>query len=336
MKAIAYGVRDDEDIMFNNWSKYYDIDTTLVHENLREHNIDKAKSYDTIIFLAEDTVNSNILKKIKDFGINYIVTRSAGVDNVDLECAENLGIKIANVPSYSPNSVSEYAILSTLSLLRNYHLYIKRGIINDFRIKGLVAREIRNQIIGVVGTGKIGCLTIEHFSGFSPKQILAFDLFEKNEVKRYARYVSLNEIYEKCDIIVYHIPLTSETKYMISKNNIKKMKDGVIIVNVSRGLVMNSKDVLEELKSGKIGGLAMDVYENELPYFRFDYREKYIDDPIFRELLNFPNVIISPHVAFYTDEAVSNMVSTALSNARELYDSGNCKNIIVFNDKIKK
>lgn len=329
MKAIAYGVRDDEIIMFKNWGKHYGIELFLIQENLREHNIDKAKGFDTIIFLAEDTMNASILDKVKEFGMNYIVTRSTGVDNVDLEYAKKLKIRLANVPSYSPNSVSEYAILSTLSLLRNYHLYIKRVFNKNFTIKDLVAREIRNQTIGIIGTGTIGCLTVKHFAGFYPKSILAYDMYEKEEVKKYAKYVSIDEIYNKSDVIVYHVPLTDETKYMISNKNIQKMKDGVIIVNVSRGLVMNSRDTLEAIKNGKIGGLAMDVYENELEYFRFDYTEKIIKDTVLVELLNLPNVIVSPHAAFYTDEAISNMVSISLSNAKEFYDTGKSKNEVI-------
>lgn len=328
MKAIVYAVRDDEISMFEKWGKYYDIELSFISNNLGENNIDLADGFDTLICLAEDTVNANVLEKIKSISMNYIVTRSAGVDNIDLICAKKLGIKVANVPRYSPNSVSEYAVLSTLALLRNYHLYIKRVRDKDFRIKGLIAKEIKNQVVGIVGTGRIGELTVKHFSGFMPKEILAFDTFQKDDVKKYARYVSIDEIYSKCDVIIYHMPLTKETYRLISKNNIDKMKDGVIIINVSRGDLMNAKDVIDAIKSGKISGAALDVYENELPYFRHDYREKFIEDPLFSDLLNMPNVIVTPHAAFYTDEAVSNMVSISLSNAREFYDTSECKNTV--------
>lgn len=328
MRVVAYAVRDDEIPLFDKWGKHYNIEVTIAKENLNENNIQMASGFDSIIFLAEDTMNKNVLDKIKSMNINYIVSRSVGVDNVDFAHANKLGIKVANIPGYSPNSVSEYALLSTLALLRKYNLYIKRVQMQDFRIKGLIAKEIRNQVIGVVGAGRIGSLTVQHFAGFFPKKIFVFDNFQKDELKKYAEYVSMDEIYKECDVIIYHVPLIEETKYLICKKNIDKMKNGVFIINVSRGKVMNTADVIDALKSGKIGGAAIDVYENELPYFRFDKRETFIEDDMLRELLSLPNVIVTPHAAFYTDEAASNMVSVSLKNAREFYDTGNCSNII--------
>ncbi|MEI0612530.1 NAD(P)-dependent oxidoreductase [Brachyspira pilosicoli] len=328
MKVIAYAVREDEIELFNKWGKHFDIEVQLVHNNLNEDNVKMAEGYDSIIFLAEDTMNKNVLDSIKNMNINYIVSRSVGVDNVDFDHANKLGIKVANVPWYSPNSVSEYALMSTLSLLRNYSLYIKRVQVQDFRIKGLIAKEIRNQVVGIVGAGRIGSLTVQHFAGFNAKDILIYDSFQREELKKYGRYVSMDEIYKECDIIVYHVPLNKETEYMICKENINKMKDGVMIVNVSRGKVMKTADVIEALKSGKISAAAIDVYENELPYFRFDRRETFIEDSMLRELLSMPNVVVTPHAAFYTDEAASNMVSVSLENAREFYDKKSCKNTV--------
>lgn len=326
MKLIVYSVREEEISIFNDLSSKLNIKTHLVSEHLTEENINLSKGFDGIIFTGSGFANRNVLKYIKDLNIRYIATKSAGTDNIDLKSAKEFGIKVANVPSYSPNSVSEYAILCVLSLLRNYPKYIKRVQNQDFTIKNLMAKEVRNQIIGVVGAGRIGSLTVKTLSGFSPKQILIYDIFQNEELKKIGKYVSLDEIYRECDVIIYHIPLLEDTKYLINSDSISKMKDGVFIVNLSRGEILNTKDTLNALKSGKIGGLALDVYENEGKYFRFNHSEKYIEDDIFASLLREPNVVITPHIGFFTDEAVKNQIETSVNNIIEFIKTGNCKN----------
>lgn len=328
MNAIAFSVRKDESLAFEKVSKDYNINIKFCNYHLDENNVDEVQGYDTVIFSAKDDINDKVLKKIKDFGIKFIGTRSAGVDNIDIDTAKRLGIKVSNVPSYSPNSVSEFTILSLLSLLRNYHTYIKRINAHDFRIQGLIAKELRNQVIGIVGAGRIGSLTIKHIYGFSPKEILVYSKMLNDETKKYAKVAELDELYSKSDVIIYHIPLTEETKNMICKESINKMKKGVIIINVSRGGIMNAKDFLESLKEGHIGGAALDVYENENVYLGKNLSESFIEDSVIRDILSFPNVILTPHIAFYTDEAVANMISISISNAKELYETGECKNIV--------
>lgn len=330
MRVIVYSVREDEILLFEEMSKKYNMELKLIEDKLDENSVHLASGYDSLIFLAEDIVNKYVLETINYFGISYIVSRSTGVDNVDSVTANRLNIRIANVPFYSPNSVSEYTILLVLSILRNFHLYINRVSIGDFRIKGLIGKEIRNQTFGIIGTGRIGELTIEHLKGLRAKNVLIYDLIEKEKLKQFGVYTSLDDLYSKSDVIIYHLPLTSDTKYILCNDSINKMKDGVIVVNVSRGAIINTADLLASLKSGKISAAAIDVYENELPYFRFDKRESYIEDNILRELLSLPNVIITPHCAFYTDESVSNMVSTSLENINEFYITNNCQNIIKY------
>ncbi len=328
MKALVYAVRPDEIDFFEQFSKELNLDIDLCSSNLTEDTVEQAKGYQTVIFLAECKVTGKVLESLKSFGINHIVSRSVGVDNVDWEKANELDIKIANVPAYSPNSVSEFVLTSTLVLLRNYHHYLDRVQNQDFTITGLVAKEIRNQVVAIIGVGKIGFETVKNFTGFGPKEILLYDPFEKEEVKKYGRYTSLEEIYKSSDIIVYHIPLLKDTVNIISKKNIDKMKKGVILINVSRGGIMNASDLLDGINEGKIAGAAVDVYDNELSYFRHDWREKNIPDTTLVKLLAHPQVIVTPHAAFYTDEAVSNMVSISLGNVKEFFDTGNSKNIV--------
>ena len=317
MKIIAYSVRDEEIEIFNSFSSKLNFEIKLISEHLKEDNIKQAEGFDAVIFTGSGTVNRKVLEDMKRFNIKFAATKSAGTDNIDLKSAKELGIRFANVPSYSPNSVSEYAVLCVLSLLRNYNKYILRVQNQDFTIKNLPAKEIRNQVIGVVGAGKIGSLTVKTLFGFSPKKILINDAFEKDELKSIAQYVSLDELYNNSDVIIYHVPLLKETKYLINSDSISKMKNGVFIVNLSRGEILNTKDAFEAVKSGKISAMALDVYENENKYFRFDYREKYIEDECFAALLRHPNIIVTPHIGFFTDEAVRNQIETSLNNVLE-------------------
>ncbi|WP_300754064.1 NAD(P)-dependent oxidoreductase [uncultured Brachyspira sp.] len=330
MKIIAYSVRDEEIEIFNSFSSKLNFEIKLISEHLKEDNIKQAEGFDAVIFTGSGTVNRKVLEDMKRFNIKFAATKSAGTDNIDLKSAKELGIRFANVPSYSPNSVSEYAVLCVLSLLRNYNKYILRIQNQDFTIKNLLAKEIRNQVIGVVGAGKIGSLTVKTLFGFSPKKILINDAFEKDELKSIAQYVSLDELYNNSDVIIYHVPLLKETKYLINSDSISKMKDGVFIVNLSRGEILNTKDAFEAVKSGKISAMALDVYENENKYFRFDYREKYIEDECFAALLRHPNIIVTPHIGFFTDEAVRNQIETSLNNVLEFLKTDSCQNEIIF------
>ncbi|AEM22416.1 lactate dehydrogenase-like dehydrogenase [Brachyspira intermedia PWS/A] len=269
-----------------------------------------------------------MLDKLKEYGVKYMSTRSVGYDNIDIDYANKIGIKIANVPSYSPNSVSEFTILSLLSLIKNYNNLLINGYNRNYTRTGLVAKEIRNLNIGVIGTGRIGSLTVKHLKGFSPKNIFVYSRTEKEEIKQYAKYVSLDELYKNSDAIIYHIPYSKETENMICKDSINKMKKGVYIINVSRGGIVNNKDLLEGLKSEHIGGAALDVYSNEIEYVNKDIKDIVLKDEIIEELFKMDNVIITPHFAFYTDEALLNMVSISIDNIFEFKITGKCINQI--------
>ncbi|WP_234944374.1 NAD(P)-dependent oxidoreductase [Brachyspira intermedia] len=291
-------------------------------------NVKDAKGFDSVVFNARDAITDKVLDKLKEYGVKYMSTRSVGYDNIDIDYANKIGIKIANVPSYSPNSVSEFTILSLLSLIKNYNNLLINGYNRNYTRTGLVAKEIRNLNIGVIGTGRIGSLTVKHLKGFSPKNIFVYSRTEKEEIKQYAKYVSLDELYKNSDAIIYHIPYSKETENMICKDSINKMKKGVYIINVSRGGIVNNKDLLEGLKSEHIGGAALDVYSNEIEYVNKDIKDIVLKDEIIEELFKMDNVIITPHFAFYTDEALLNMVSISIDNIFEFKITGKCINQI--------
>lgn len=328
MNILVYSVLDDELEYFKLMEEKYSIKFTLNKFHLNFQNADESKGYDSIIFNARDAITDKVLDKLKDNGVKYMSTRSVGFDNVDIDYASKIGIKIANVPAYSPNSVSEFTILSLLSLIRHYNNLIINAYNRNFIRTGLVAKEIRNLNIGVIGSGRIGSLTIKHLKGFFPKNIFVYSRTQKDEIKKYAEYVSLDELYKNSDVIIYHVPSNKETENMICEESIKKMKKGVCIINVSRGTIVNNKDLLEALKSGYIAGAALDVYSNEIVYVNKDIKNEVLEDSIIEEFFTMDNVIITPHSAFYTDEALSNMVSISVNNILEFKNTGKCINEI--------
>ena len=328
MSIVVYSFLDDEAEFFKLMEKKYNTKFTLHKHHLNIDNVNDAKGFDSVVFNARDAITDKVLDKLKEYGVKYMSTRSVGYDNIDIDYANKIGIKIANVPSYSPNSVSEFTILSLLSLVKNYNNLLINGYNRNYTRTGLVAKEIRNLNIGVVGTGRIGSLTVKHLKGFSPKNIFVYSRTEKEEIKQYAEYVCLDELYKNSDAIIYHIPYSKETENMICKDSINKMKKGVYIINVSRGGIVNNKDLLEGLKSGHIGGAALDVYSNEIEYVNKDIKDIVLKDEIIEELFKMDNVIITPHFAFYTDEALLNMVSISIDNIFEFKNTGKCINQI--------
>lgn len=325
MKVIAYAVRPDEIASFEEYSKIYNHNVTLIKESFGPHNAHLAEGFYGVSILGNCKANKEGIEAIAKLGVKYLASRSAGVNNIDLETAKKYDIKVSNVPAYSPNAVSEFAVGITLCVLRNIQQAIRRVDVQNFGLSGLMGSELRNKTIGFIGTGRIGLATIKAFSGFSGK-LIGYDLYENEEAKKYIEYKNLDELFAKSDIISLHCPLTPENYHLINKESIAKMKDGVIIVNTARGGLMNAEDLIGGLESGKIGGLATDVYENEVGIFHNDHRNSILEDDVLVRLLKFPNVLFTPHYAFYTDEAVDNMVEYSLESLSEFEKTGKSKN----------
>ena len=243
-------------------------------------------------------------------GVKTILLRCAGYDNVDLKEAEGR-FDVLRVPSYSPAAVAEFALTLLMSLNRNIHrAYIRTRDFN-FSINGLLGMTIRGKTVGVVGTGKIGQVMIELLQGFGV-EILAYDPYPIEGLN--ATYVSKEELLKRSDIITFHCPLTDDTKYMVNADTIKLMKDGVIIVNTSRGAIVDTTALIEALKARKFGGVGLDVYEEEDEYFFEDRSNEIISDDELSRLLTFPNVLITSHQAFFTSEALKAIAETTLNN----------------------
>lgn len=310
MKIIAYACRPDEAIAFDKYSKELNLDITYIKESLSSENAHLAEGFEAVTILGNCNAKREVLEKLNTLGVKYLASRSAGYNNIDVKAAKELGIKISNA-TYSPNSVADFAVMLALMLNRRVLQSIKRNQGQDYSLAGLMGNEMHNQVVGVIGTGRIGQSVIKNFSGFGCK-ILAYDIYPNEDMKKYVEYVDLDTLLSQSDIITLHAPLFESNYHLINKETIAKMKDGVKIVNTARGELINTDDLIDGLKSGKIAGAGLDVIENELGIFHNDCRLKTINHDKLAIIKSLPNVITTGHLAFYTDQAVSDMVECGL------------------------
>lgn len=288
-----------------------------------------AKDFDAVCVFVNDKVDETVIKQIKALNVKLIALRCAGFNNVDIELADKEGIGVVRVPAYSPYAVAEHSLGLILSLNRKFHKAYSRVRDGNFALDGLLGFDLHKKTIGVIGTGKIGQIFSSIMQGFGCK-ILAYDKFPNADLEKSGvTYVDLQELYNKSDIISLHCPLTYETYHMINEYAISAMKRGVMIINTSRGPLIDTNAVIEGLKKGIVGYLGLDVYEEEEELFFEDLSETVIQDDMFVRLQTFPNVLITAHQAFFTTEAVHNIAETTLNNVKEYFEKGNCENIVL-------
>ncbi|PKF61030.1 2-hydroxyacid dehydrogenase [Psychromonas sp. psych-6C06] len=273
-----------------------------------------ANGYDAVCAFVNDDLSAPVLELLSQSGIKCIAMRCAGFNNVDLMAAKRLGIAIMRVPAYSPEAVAEHAIALLMTLNRRIHKAYQRTRDANFSLQGLVGFNLHGKTVGIIGTGKIGVATMAIFKGFGCKIIASDPYPSEQAIALGAEYVSLETLFANSDVISLHCPLTSENKHLLNRETFKQMKDGVVIINTSRGALVNATDAIEALKSGRIGGLGLDVYEEEEHLFFGDHSSEIITDDIFRRLSACHNVIFTGHQAFLTQEALTSIAQTTLDN----------------------
>ena len=279
-----------------------------------------AEGCDVVCVFVNDEINSFVIDMLCSMGIRLIALRCAGYNNVDVEYAYGK-IHVVRVPAYSPYAVAEHAMAMLLTSIRRIHkAYIRTKDFN-FSLEGMTGFDLHGKTVGVIGTGKIARVLIGILKGFGIN-VLAYDIFEDKEYEKAAgiKYVTLDELYAKSDIISLNCPLTPENRYLINKDSIAKMKDGVMLINTGRGPLINTEALVEGLKSGKIGAAGLDVYEEESQYFFQDKSDNIIADDKLGRLLSFNNVLLTSHQAFFTKEAMHNIVDTTLANAKAYFE----------------
>lgn len=320
MIITAYEVRGDEQADFEYWGEKLGLTIRYYKEPLSLENLSTAEGSDAITILGHSHMDQKLLDGIKEKGIFFLATRTIGYNHIDLEYAKKIGVRISN-SHYAPNGVAEYTIMLILMSLRHYKQALYRGNVNDYSLRGLQGRELRNLTVGIVGTGKIGYQVIENLQGFGCR-ILAYDTFQRSDMGKKAEYVNLETLYRECDIISLHTPLLDSTYHMIDKRALEKMKDGVVLVNCARGELMNIPDIIEGVESEKIGALGLDVFEKEDGIYHEDRRCDIISNRDMAYLRQFRNVTMTQHMAFYTDAAVSSMVEGAILSLDSFYRTG--------------
>ncbi len=282
-----------------------------------------------ICIFVNDDGSEKVLKKLKESSIEFLVLRSAGFNHADLNAAKELGIRVARVPEYSPYAVAEHTVALMLAL--NRHLIKAHNRIRDgnFSLDGLTGFDMHGKTVGIIGTGKIGKVVASIVHGFGCK-ILAYDpIPDKTLEKQYAiEYTNVESLCKRSDIVTLHAPLTEETKYLINKKRIDQMKRDVMLVNTSRGGLVNTKDVIAGLKSGQIGYLGLDVYEEEKGLFFEDHSSEVLQDDVIARLMTFQNVLITSHQAFLTDTALQHIAEITIQNLNDFENQRACPNEI--------
>lgn len=293
----------------------------LTHETLP-----LANGFPAICVFVNDVLDAPLLERLAAGGLQLIALRCAGFNNVDLAAADRLGITVVRVPAYSPHAVAEHTVGLILALNRKLHRAYGRVREGNFSLDGLLGFDLFGRTVGVIGTGKIGTIVAKIMRGFGC-EIVAYDRYPNDECRSLgARYVTLDELFAAAHVITLHCPLVPATHHLIDAAAIKKMRHGVMLVNTSRGAIIDTQAVVTGLKAGQVGSLGIDVYEEEADLFFEDLSSQVIRDDTFARLLTFPNVIVTGHQAFFTQEALEQIASTTLSNIQSIETGGACPN----------
>ena len=317
MRIAFFSTKPYDKEFFIQANKEYNNELIFFESRLNRLSAKLAAGFPCICTFVNDEMDANILEQISRNGTLLVALRCAGYNNVDLMAADTWGLTVARVPAYSPESVAEYTMGLLLTLIRHIYRGYYRVRDGNFSLDGLLGYNLHGRTVGIIGTGKIGLAFIRILQGFGMR-ILAYDVVESDEAKEFgAEYVPMSELFQKSDFISLHCPLSPITHHVINAESIQQMKPGVVLVNTSRGALINTEDVVEGLKSGKIGALGLDVYEEEADLFYEDLSNQVIQDDLFARLALFPNVIITGHQAFFTREAMTKIAETTLRNIQQ-------------------
>ena len=322
MKIAFYSTKPYDRIWFEPLGKEYGFDIHFIEAACNQETVFMARGYDAICIFVNDHVNADMIEELYEMKVKAILLRSAGFNHVDVKAAENK-ITILRVPSYSPEAVAEFAMAMLLTINRMTHKAYNRTREFNMSLNGLMGTNLYEKTAGVVGTGKIGQAMIKILNGFQMR-VLCYDPYPAKGVE--AEYVSLNELLKQSDVISLHCPLTSETKYMINKDSIRNMKEGVYLVNTSRGGLINTDDLRDAMLQKKFGGVGLDVYEEEEGLFYEDRSGEIITDDNLARLMTIPNVLLTSHMGFFTEEAMEAIARTTLENAYALENGLPLKN----------
>ena len=314
MKILMYSTFDFEK-PFIEKAIHGKLELVYTSKNLNDDTVALAEGFDGISLFTSDIANATILEKLYLLGIKYIALRTVGHDHIDLKKAKSLGIKVANVPEYSPFSIAEQAVALLMALNRKIVLGQKLMEMGDYRLDNLVGFDLHGKTVGIIGTGKIGHAFAKIMHGFGCN-LLGFDPIKNEELiqQTHIQYCNLEELCQNADIISVHCPMNTDSKYMFNKSLFSKMKKGVVFINTSRGMIVNTEDLIEALNNGIVAAAGLDVYEKEKTIFFQNHITEKINDPIYTILRSLPNVLITGHQGFLTNEALQGIANTTIAN----------------------
>ncbi len=321
-KIAFYDTKSYDKKWFDELKNQYGYEFKYIESKLNKNTAHLASGADAVVIFVNDAADAETINLLEELGVRLIALRCAGFNNVDLKSADGK-IRVARVPAYSPYAVAEYAMSLLLTLNRKTYKAYNRIRDYNFKLDGLTGFDLYGKTVGVVGTGKIGQVFIDICKGFN-MNVIAFDLYPA--AGREINYVTSDELFRKADIISFHCPLTDATRYMVNKDTLAIMKDGVYIINTSRGPIIDTAALLEALKSKKVAGAGLDVYEKEADLFFEDHSGSIIKDDIARELISMPNVLLTSHQAFLTNEALKKIAEVTMQNLKEFFDGLPMKN----------
>lgn len=330
MKIAFFDVKPYDKPAFDNYGEKYGVKFKYFETKLNEDTADLAAGYDGVCVFVNDSINDKVIDKLVALNVKILALRCAGFNNVDMKYAFGK-IHVLRVPAYSPYAVAEHTMALLLTSIRRIHKAYIRSRDFNFSLSGLTGFDLHGKTVGVIGTGKIGRVFIDICKGFGMK-ILAYDKFPATEIKNgdTVRYTNLDELFRESDIISLHCPLTEETNHIINKETLEKCKQGVVLLNTSRGALVDAEALLEGIKQRKVGAACLDVYEEESDLFFEDNSGHILDDDVLARLISMPNVIVTSHQAFLTREALENIAETTVKNIIDFTQNGRCPNELCF------
>lgn len=330
MKIAFFDTKPYDKDSFDRYGKQYGVDIKYFETKLNEDTAELAQGYDGVCVFVNDTINAAVIDKLVAMGVNVLALRCAGFNNVDMKHAYGK-LHVLRVPAYSPYAVAEHTMALLLTSIRRIHKAYIRSRDFNFSLVGLTGFDLYGKTVGVIGTGRIGRVFVDICKGFGMK-VLAYDKYPCTEIDNgdTVRYAELDELLEKSDIISLHCPLSDETYHMIDENALKKCKNGVVILNTSRGALVDAEALLAGIKSRRVGAACLDVYEEESDLFFEDNSGHIMQDDTLARLISMPNVIVTSHQAFLTEEALENIAETTIKNIVEFFETRHCSNELCY------
>ena len=327
IKVAFYDTKEYDKPSFEKYGEKSDVQFRFLEAKLNEDTVELANGCDGVCVFVNDNVNAKVVDRLYGLGVKLIALRSAGYNNVDVRSAFGK-IHVVHVPAYSPYAVAEHAMALLLTSVRRIHKAYNRTRDFNFSLSGLTGFDLHGKTVGVIGTGRIGRIFIDICRGFNMK-VIAYDQFPAKDSG--IEYVPLDELFARSDVISLHCPLTDETRHMIGPEAIVKMKKGVVLLNTSRGALIDAEALLEGIKARRIGAACLDVYEEEADIFFEDRSGHILNDELLSRLISMPNVIVTSHQAFLTEEALNNIAETTVKNIRSYFDNdGICDNELCY------